>query len=192
MELTDAELVERTQGGETDAFGELVRRHSRYLFAAAYRVTGNEAMAEDVVQDTFLRAYERLDRFDFRAQFTTWTYRIAVNRAIDLMRRKSHSATEGIDPEVGEDALGASQAPDPHRMAHSSELSRRTAAALETLSPMERTSFVLRHVEGRSIAEIGEVLGTRTGATKHAVFRAVRKLREALRPYVEADHEAAV
>lgn len=192
MEPNDAELVRRSQGGDTEAFGELVQRHGRYLFSVAYRVTGDEAVAEDVVQDTFLKAWQRIGRFDFRAEFTTWIYRIAVNRGIDLMRRKQRHAEEQPEPETGEDALGATDAPDPHRLAVSGELGRQALELLRSLTPMERASFVLRHMEGRSIAEIGAVLGTRTSATKHAVFRAVRKLRSGLEPFLGEDHEAAV
>lgn len=192
MEPNDAELVERAQRGDTEAFGELVRRHGRYLFSVAYRVTGDEAVAEDVVQDAFLKAWQRIGRFDFRAEFTTWIYRIAVNRGIDLMRRRQRHAEDPPPAEAGEEGLGASDAPDPHRVAFSGELGRRALELLRELTPMERASFVLRHMEGRSIAEIGAVMGTRTSATKHAVFRAVRKLRRGLEPLLGEDHEAAV
>jgi RNA polymerase sigma-70 factor (ECF subfamily) len=192
MEPDDAKLVERAQRGDSEAFGELVRRHSRYLFSVAYRVTGDESLAEDVVQDTFLKAWERIGRFDFRARFSTWIYRIAVNRGIDLMRRKQRHSEDPVPTEAGEEALGASEAPDPHRLAVSGELGRQALELLRSLTPMERASFVLRHMEGHSIAEIGQVLGTRTSATKHAVFRAVRKLRSGLEPFMGEDHEAAV
>jgi RNA polymerase sigma-70 factor (ECF subfamily) len=192
MEPDDAALVERAQRGDADAFGELVRRHGRYLFSVAYRVTGEEALAEDVVQDTFLKAWQRIGRFDFRAEFTTWIYRIAVNRGIDLMRRKQRHAEDPPPVELGDEGLGSTDAPGPHRLAVSGELGRQALELLRSLTPMERASFVLRHMEGRSIAEIGAVLGTRTSATKHAVFRAVRKLRAGLEPFLGEDHEAAV
>ncbi|MGH9464146.1 MAG: RNA polymerase sigma factor [Thermoanaerobaculia bacterium] len=191
MEPSDAQLVEKAQAGDGEAFGELVRRHSRYLFGVAYRVTGDEGLAEDVVQDAFLKAWERLDRFDFRAQFTTWIYRIAVNRAIDVLRRRG-KMSEPFDATEAEARHGLVDELHPQRAAESAELTRLREAALAAMSPMERTSFVLRHMEGRSIAEIGEVLGVRSGATKHAVFRAVKKLRAALEPYLGGGREAAV
>ncbi len=191
MEPTDSELVERAQAGDGEAFGELVRRHSRYLFGVAYRVTGDEGLAEDVVQDSFLKAWQQLHRFDFRAQFTTWTYRIAVNRAIDVLRRRG-KMSEPFDPTGVEVRHGLVEERHPQREAESAELGRLREAALAAMTPMERTSFVLRHMEGRSIAEIGAVLGVRAGATKHAVFRAVKKLRAALEPYLGEDREAAV
>ncbi len=190
MEGNDLELVERARAGDTDAFRELVDRHSRTLFKTAYRLTGNEADADDLVQEAFLRAYRKLDRFDGRSQFGTWLYRITVNCGMDLMRKKSRrNARAAIDEGVVLDSM-ATEDPRPDRLALSGEIGRAVESVLRTLSPMERAAFVLRHFEGRSIAEIGGLLGARSGATKHAIFRAVKKLRAALGPLVEESHEA--
>jgi RNA polymerase sigma-70 factor (ECF subfamily) len=190
MEGNDLDLVERARAGDTDAFRELVDRHSRTLFKTAYRLTGNEADADDLVQEAFLRAYRKLDRFDGRSQFSTWLYRITVNCGMDLMRKKSRrSARAALDEGVVLDSV-ATEDPRPDRLALSGEIGRAVESVLRTLSPMERAAFVLRHFEGRSIAEIGGLLGARSGATKHAIFRAVKKLRAALGPLVEESHEA--
>ncbi|MGB5815784.1 MAG: sigma-70 family RNA polymerase sigma factor [Thermoanaerobaculia bacterium] len=190
MEGNDLDLVERARAGDSDAFRELVDRHSRTMFKTAYRLTGNEADADDLVQEAFLRAYRKLDRFDGRSQFSTWLYRITVNCGMDLMRKKSRrSARAAMDEEVVLDTV-ATNDPRPDRLALSGEIGRAVESVLRTLSPMERAAFVLRHFEGRSIAEIGGLLGARSGATKHAVFRAVKKLRAALGPLVEESHEA--
>src|SRR6058998_1465877 len=93
MDATEAAAVlARARQGDSDAFGALVERHSRSIFRLAYRMTGNEHDAEDVVQDTFLRAHRRLARFQERANFGTWLYRIAVNCSLDLMRRRRRAA----------------------------------------------------------------------------------------------------
>ena len=190
MEGNDLDLVERARAGDTDAFRELVDRHSRTMFKTAYRLTGNEADADDLVQEAFLRAYRKLDRFDGRSQFSTWLYRITVNCGMDLMRKKSRrSARAAMDEGVVLDSV-ATEDPRPDRLALSGEIGRAVESVLRTLSLMERTAFVLRHFEGRSIAEIGGLLGARSGATKHAIFRAVKKLRAALEPLVEESHEA--
>jgi len=190
MEGNDLELVERARVGDTDAFKELVDRHSQTLFKTAYRLTGNEADADDLVQEAFLRAYRKLDRFDGRSQFSTWLYRITVNCGMDLMRKKSRrNARAAIDEGVVLDSM-ATEDPRPDRLALSGEIGRAVESVLRTLSPMERAAFVLRHFEGRSIAEIGGLLDARSGATKHAIFRAVKKLRAALGPLVEESHEA--
>lgn len=190
MEGNDLDLVERARAGDTDAFRELVDRHSRTMFKTAYRLTGNEADADDLVQEAFLRAYRKLDRFDGRSQFSTWLYRITVNCGMDLMRKKSRrNARAAMDEGVVLDSV-ATDDPRPDRLALSGEIGRAVESVLRTLSPMERAAFVLRHFEGRSIAEIGGLLGARSGATKHAIFRAVKKLRAALGPLVEESHEA--
>src|SRR5580692_1423405 len=90
MELTDAVFVTKARAGDTEAYRVLVERHSRSLFRLAFRMTGNEQDAEDVVQESFLRAYRQLGRFEARANFGTWLYRIVANCAVDLMRTKWH------------------------------------------------------------------------------------------------------
>ncbi len=186
-EGSDAALLARALAGDRDAFRVLVERHSRRVFRLAYRMTGNEQDAEEVVQEAFLRAYRRLDRFESRANFGTWLYRIAVNCSLDLLRRRR--PTEELrapdDPEGGEAVLDvATKDPAPDRLALSGEIGRHVEMALGKLSPMERAAFVMRHHEGMSIEEIGRALGTSATATKNSVFRAVQKLRQELKPLV--------
>ena len=182
MELADRAIVARARLGDRDAFRVLVDRHSRTLFRLAFRMTGNEPDAEDVVQESFLRAYRQLGKFDERASFGTWLYRIAVNCALDLVRsrkRRGEQSAEGED-----DALrtAASAEPAPDRLALSGEVRDRLSQALNELSAAERAAFVLRHFEGLAIDEVSRVLGCQPGAAKHSIFRAVQKLRRALEP----------
>lgn len=169
-----------------EALQVLVARHSRPLFRLAYRMTGNAQDAEDLVQETFLRAHRALPRFEARAQPSTWLYRICANAALDLLRkRRTHGVAPSLDdPEGGmpEEALTAAGA-GPERLLLSREAAGQLEAAMATLSPTERAAFALRHLEERSIAEIGEILGLRTAATKNTIFRGVRKLRRALEPW---------
>jgi RNA polymerase sigma-70 factor (ECF subfamily) len=184
-EESDAGLVERARGGVSDAFRVLVERHSRSVFRLAYRMTLNEFDADDVVQETFLRAYRSLARFDGRAEFSTWIYRIAVNCSLDLQRAKGKRAEVGGNHDDEGDGLMATLAtndPAPDRVALSGQLRRIVDETLAGLSPMERTAFLMRHVEGLPVPQISAVLGRNDGATKHSIFRAVKKLREALRP----------
>jgi RNA polymerase sigma-70 factor, ECF subfamily len=183
MDATEAAtVVTRARQGDSEAFRSLVERHSRSAFRLAFRMTGNEQDAEDVVQESFLRAYRQLGRFESRAHFGTWLHRIVANCSVDLMRarrsRPDHAYPENLDAVV-ERTPGA---PGPERLARSAEIQRSVVAALSHLSPLERAAFTLRHYEGRSIAEIGHTLGLGTSAAKHSVFRAVRKLRVALGP----------
>ncbi len=182
----EAAIVARARAGDQEAFRQLVTSHSHELFRLAYRLTGNRENADDVVQEAFLRAYRSLHRFDARSRFGTWLHRIAVNCAMDHLRRVQREANRR-DPAVDEAMLErqASHEPGPQRLAESEQIERQVERALEALSPIERSAFVLRHFEQLSIAEIGRRLGSRTSATKHAVFRAVRKLRRELSPWME-------
>ena len=185
MDATEAAAVlARARQGDSDAFRALVEKHSRSVFRLAFRMTGNEQDAEDVVQESLLRAYRQLGRFESRANFGTWLYRIVANCSVDLMRSKQarHDQVRGDSLDAGAMELPAVNVPGPERIAESAEIERRVQDALQELSPLERAAFTLRHYEGRSIDEISSTLGMGTSAAKHSVFRAVRKLRIALAP----------
>jgi RNA polymerase sigma-70 factor (ECF subfamily) len=141
-------------------------------------MTGNEQDAEDIVQETFLRASRAIDRFDPQARVSTWLCAIASNCAIDLLRRrKRRPSAEPEDPARGEPA-GAD--PGPERHAAGRELRARIEVELGRLAAKERVAFTLRHFEGLSICEIAQVMGSPEGSVKNNIFRAVRKLRAAL------------
>jgi RNA polymerase sigma-70 factor (ECF subfamily) len=179
MELTDAALVATARAGDRDAFRALVERHSHSLFRLAYRMTGHEQDAEDVVQETFLRAYNNLGKFDGRASFGSWLYRIAANSSLDLLRSRKRAAESDIEDPL---FVPRSTNPSPERLAMSGELRDRLAEAMQELSPAERTAFVLRHFEGLRIEDVSRALDCQASAAKHSVFRAVQKLRRALEP----------
>ena len=172
-------------GGDTaeaereEAFRELVVEHSRMVFRVAYRITGNEQDAEDVVQEAFLRAYRSFAKFDSRASFSTWIFRIASNCAVDVLRarRRRPSLASGPEDAVREES---SDDPSPETRALGGQIQTRVAGALAELTPRERAAFVLRHFEGLPTEEIGRALGIRANAAKQTVFRAVRKLRVSL------------
>src|SRR6266851_3144796 len=184
MDATEsAAVLARARQGDGEAFRALVEQHSRSVFRLAFRMTGNQQDAEDVVQESFMRAYRQLNRFESRANFGTWLYRITANCAVDLMRSRHarHDQTHRETLEEGA-ASTASDRPGPERLAESAEIQRRVAEAVGGLSPLERAAFTLRHYEGRTIDEISRTLGLGTSAAKHSVFRAVKKLRVALQP----------
>jgi RNA polymerase sigma-70 factor, ECF subfamily len=189
MEMTDIAAVSRARSGDADAFRGLVEQHSRSIFRVAYRMTGNEHDADDVVQETFLRAYRQIDKFEERANFGTWLHRIAVNCSLDLLRSRGRHERYRIknDDEDGDMTREfESTDPQPDRLLLSAELKDHVLAALERLSGNERTAFVLRHFEGMPVEEIGRTLGIQVNAAKHTIFRAVRKLRESLEPLVRS------
>src|SRR5262245_26670678 len=138
MELTDAAAVAKARAGDPHAFSVLVDRHSRSLFRLAFRMTGNEQDAEDVVQESFLRAYRQLSKFDERASFGTWLYRIAANCSLDLVRTRQRRAAAAGHPvsasgDEGENPVLnlPSGDPSPERTALSSEVRTRVAEAME-------------------------------------------------------------
>jgi len=187
MDESDAAAVAQVCAGDSGAFRVLVDRHSRPVFRLAYRLTGNQQDAEDVVQETFLRAYRQLNRFESRASFGTWIHRIGVNCAMDLLRQRQRHQASAVrsDSETGEAAAVPDEgAVAPDRLAASTEIRLRLTRALDALTPAERAAFMLRHFEGQSLEEIGQALGLRTSATKHSIFRAVQKMRRALEPLV--------
>ena len=189
MDDSDAVAVAQAREGDPEAFGMLVERHSLRLFQLVYRMTGNEQDAEDVVQETFLRAYKQLTRFESRAGFGTWLHRIAANCSLDLLRKRKRrdEKVETVELESEDPLLTlSSQAPAPDDQAFHLEVRQQVEAVMEQLTAMERAAFVLRHFEGKSIEEIGSALGTGPNATKQSIFRAVQKLRRALEPVLSS------
>ena len=181
----DTETVAQARAGDTDAFRRLVERHSRDVFRLAYRMTRNEHDAEDVVQEAFLRAYRNVDRFEQRSNFGSWIYRIAANCAYDSLRARDRRQENAFsapsdDPSDGPAPELPSQAPTPDRLVFGGEVRRRVHLAMRRMSALEKSAFTLRHFEGLSIEEIGRALDLDASAAKQSVFRAVRKVREAL------------
>ena len=195
---SDAIAVERTLSGDRDAYRVLVERHSANLFRLAYRMTGNRHDAEEVVQEAFLRGYQKLGQFASRSNFGTWVYRIAANYAIDRVRQQRREEARKEKP-ARDDSSGQEldpvdfvrdEKPLPERLTLNAELRNKMKEALQALTPAERTAFVMRHWEGCAIEEIAGVLKSNSGATKNTVFRAVQKLRRALDPFVMQGTEA--
>ena len=188
MEEIEDSAVDRARSGDREAFRMLVDTHSRSVFRLAFRMTGNEQDAEDVVQETFLRAYRQLKNFQAKASFSTWLFRIAANYSLDLIRRRKRrqELSPMGRPNGDTDLLQSvpSDRPTPDRLVLSGQFKERLDSAMDELSAQERTAFVLRHFEGLSIEDIGASLGTNGNATKHSIFRAVQKLRHSLAPFV--------
>ena len=185
MEITDAAVVAQVLAGDREAFRLLVDRHTRSIYSVAYRMTGNQQDAEEIVQETFLRAYKSLGRFELRSSFSTWLYRIAVNRSLDFLKAKkmtdSYQISENPGTEEDDHAIQlAVTGPGPDRLLLSVEVKKKIAHAMGLLTAAERVAFTMRHMEGKSIEEISKTLKIRSSAAKNSVFRAVQKLRQQL------------
>src|SRR5947207_9311203 len=180
MEGTDAAAVAQVLAGDRDAFRVLVEAHARSIFNLAYRMTGNQEDADEVVQETFLRAYKSLDRFEGKSKFSTWVYRIAVNRCLDMMEKKKitgdYTISDDPDPEAQTIQVASTDA-GPERQLLSREANEKIALAMKMLTPTERIAFTLRHMEGQSIEAISKTLKVKENAAKNTIFRAVKKLR---------------
>jgi RNA polymerase sigma-70 factor, ECF subfamily len=183
MDKNDQAAIGAVLAGDKNAYGALVVGHSARLFRVAFRITGNEADAEDVVQEAFLRGYRKLESFESRSDFGTWIYRIAVRCALNRIggahTDENSRIAEQSDPEQNQVQV-ADSAADPERLLLSGEISAMQETAMHSLTPTERTAFVLRHMEERTSEEIATTLGIAPNAAKQAVFRAVQKLRRRL------------
>ena len=191
MHSDDAAAVAKAQGGDEEAFRMLVERHSRSIYRLAYRMTGRPEDAEDVVQETFVRAYKQLARFEARSNFATWLYRIGFNCSIDYMRARPHRESSETH-EVLDRRPPDNSGPTMDDLVFAGEISERVQHALARLSPQERAAFLMRHYHGCTIDEICQALDLKSNAAKHSIFRAVKKMRSALRPLLETRYVSSV
>lgn len=182
----DSRLVEETLGGNPLAFQLLVERYQDRVFALARRYTRSAVEIEDIAQDTFLKCYRRLDSFQRQSSFSTWLYRIAVNTALDFLKRLGRSPVRSVeDPEVstepirGHGSVGATIAAPEVGMARD-EIARITQEVMEELPEIFRTVLVLRELEGLSYQEMAEVLGISIGTVESRLFRARARFKDAM------------
>ena len=178
--MDDRERVRLAKDGDEDAFAYLVRRHSGGLHRAVARILADEAEAWDVVQMAFLKAWQRLDRYNPRYSFTTWLYRIGTNLAIDLLRSRgsrdrAHKAgTEHRLRLVGQGETAAAKA-------DGSEADSILSQLVEILTPKQRSAFVLREMQGLDTAEVAQVMGCSATTVRNHVFQARKALRREMR-----------
>jgi RNA polymerase sigma-70 factor (ECF subfamily) len=192
-ESTDAELVGRAREGDRDAFGVLVRRHQRRLYAVAVQMLGHPGEAEDAVQEALLRAYRAIDRFDARSELSTWLYRICVNVCLNALRKRRRRETADLeDPRIPEPAADPEQGRShPGRSVELRRLHQRLSSALESLSPSLRATVVLVLLEGVSHKEAAEVLGCPEGTIAWRIHEARRRLRSELGELLTGETSAA-
>lgn len=186
MDYDEQPLVDLARAGDRNAFRQLVERHSPVVFRIAWRITGDEALAEDAVQEAFVNAWRRLDRFRGDARFGTWMHRITVNAALGLVRKRTRRREENLEDNEMDAVMNTQSAkdPQPDQVMQQHDLGEATRVAMAGLSDMERGAFLLRHFEEMSIREIGQAMDMNEGAVKQALFRAVRKMRVTLETQV--------
>ena len=183
--LSEETLLEKAAAGDADAFAEIVRCHQKKVYRVALAILRDEADADLVAQDTFIKASRHLSRFEGRSGLETWLVRIAINRSRDLLRKRKRRSEKLFagdgDPANAYDP--ADDRPDPERAFESTRLREAIARSLDLLSDQQRTVFQLRHLEGLPLEEIATMLDLSPGTVRAHLFRAIHKVREALRPW---------
>jgi RNA polymerase sigma-70 factor (ECF subfamily) len=181
----EAPLLERARRGDAAAFTELVERYERKIFRLAKHITQNDEDAEDVLQETFLKAYSHLDTFQGNSKFYTWIVRIAVNEALMKLRKRKSDKSVSLDEptDTGEDTMVREIAvweDDPEQKYSREEIREILDKAVESLRPAFRTVFVLRDIEELSTEETAAALDISIPAVKSRLLRARLQLREKL------------
>jgi RNA polymerase sigma-70 factor, ECF subfamily len=189
--LDDLSLVEACRGGQTEAFGALVRRYQDRLYSTVLRLVGSSEDAEDVLQDAFVRAFERLDQFHGDSSFYTWIYRIAVNLALSGYRRRrvrsSLKRSRMWSAPVSSEPADLSPEADPTISLERAERERIVEDALDRLGPEHRAVVILKDFDGRRYEEISAILDIPVGTVRSRLHRARCELRNLLRSLVDEE-----
>jgi RNA polymerase sigma-70 factor (ECF subfamily) len=193
--LDDISLVKACRAGQTEAFGALVVRYQDRLYPTIHRLIGSAEDARDVMQDAFVRAYEKLDQFQGDSSFYTWVYRIAVNLALSGQRRRRVRSILRYHSdrlvEYGEEPADLSADADPSLPIERAERERIVAAALDQLCPEHRAVVVLKDFDGHRYEEISAILNVPLGTVRSRLHRARCELRERLRSLVDEEQPAS-
>ena len=177
-EISNAELVRKSQFGDKAAFEQLVIRHQELVFSLAYKLTGNKEMANDVAQEAFIRAWKAIEKFRGDSTFSTWIYRITVNTAWTLRKKAKKHNTLNIDDTY--EPIVIDEKKDPELVAINSDLSSVLVNALDKIPIEQRIIVELKNIEGRSHKEIADYLDISVTAAKVRLHRAHQKLRQIL------------
>jgi RNA polymerase sigma-70 factor (ECF subfamily) len=170
-DFTDAQLVARSLARDQEAFGQLIDRHASTIVNLAYRMVGNQAEAEDLAQEAFLAAFKALPTFRADAKFSTWLYRIASNKCKDWLRVKRPGQGQydvGADEQLD---LHVADGRTPEDLLSQQQVAKELNQAIQRLPPLYREAFVLKHIEGLSYEEMGEILGVSGDTLKMRVYK---------------------
>jgi RNA polymerase sigma-70 factor (ECF subfamily) len=190
LDIADEELLARLQQGETDLFGPLVRRYERELYGYLRRYLGDDALAEDVFQNTFLQVYQKLDQYEPGRPVRPWLYTIATHQAIDALRRAARRPSLSLDHAKDTDRDGAESSlaelmedkgKDPFAHLEAQERRDRVRASLDALPDHLRATVLLAYYQGLKYREIADVLGIPVGTVKSRLHMALARLHEAWR-----------
>jgi len=191
----DVALVERTRAGDASAYEQLVRQYDRQIFRVAQHITQNREDAEDIAQDVFFKAYQKLEQFQGNSKFSTWLVRIAVNESLMRLRKRKTSKTVSMDEDVHTEDGSiprdfAEWRPNPEQQYNQAELAEILRKTIQGLPPGFRTVFTLRDIEHMSTEETASALGLSVPAVKSRLLRARLQLRERLSRYFKQPQSA--
>ena len=188
---SDRHLVHSAKAGKNEAFGKLAKKYQNKVFYLAYDLVGDYEDAKDIAQESFIRAFEKLTQFEERAQFSTWLYRITVNLAMDLHRRRKRRPHESLEDNIRE--IERQKKVEQDEEGRRSEMQLQTSAqrrqlekALDKLSEHQRVATVLKYFHQKSSKEIAEVLGCSENTARIHLFRALRNMKKHLQGWHES------
>ncbi len=186
----DSTLVEASRNGEMAAYDELVRRYQERIYATIYHMTSNHEDANDLAQETFVKAYQALKSFKGDSSFYTWIYRIAVNKTINFLKQRknrAHLSLNDLDfnAERDPDLVALISDKTPRRDIHLAELQEKLNAAMQKLSEPHRLVVTLHDVQGLSHEEIGKIMDCNTGTVRSRLFYARQQLQAYLSDYLK-------
>ena len=189
MQLTDTDLIIQAQKGDQNAFEELVYRYDRNVLSIALKYAVDADDAKDLYQEVFIRVYRGLKNFRFQSEFSTWLFRITTNVCLTYKSRGKHHLKVSIDNdfESEENEFSAKEeivyeGSSPEEIYSGADLEELVNSAVESLSPKQRMTFILKHYEGYKIREIAEIMNCKEGTIKKYLFDAIRNLRKKLSP----------
>jgi RNA polymerase sigma-70 factor (ECF subfamily) len=190
VEELESELVQRSRNGDLSAYDELVKRYQQRIYATIYHMTSNHDDANDLAQDSFIKAFSALKSFKGGSSFYTWLYRIAVNKTINFLKQrknKHHMSLNDLDfnAENDPDLVALVSHKTPQRDASLSELQKKLNEALLKLSEPHRMVVVLHDVQGQSHDEIAEIMGCNIGTVRSRLFYARQQLQGYLTEYIK-------
>jgi RNA polymerase sigma-70 factor (ECF subfamily) len=187
MEYEDSYLIEKCLQGDRSAFAAIVERYKRQIYSITYSMTHNHADADDLSQDTFIKAYENLHRFKLGTNFHSWLHRIAVNICIDHLRHKKRSREDSLD---GQAEMLSDHSLDPQESLESRELMENILAAVDSLPTAQRTVVILREMQGLGLKEIAQIMGCSENTIRWRLHYARKKLRKKLQSYLKGMEDA--
>jgi RNA polymerase sigma-70 factor, ECF subfamily len=182
--VDETTLIAAVKSGSSDAFRLLLEPYERRIYSAILRIVGDPVEAEDVAQDAFFKAYRNLESFQFDSGFYTWLYRIAVNAAVDTLKKKKRRGTTSLDEDEWLRASLQAEGPAPDDEPSGGELAVALRRAVDALPEKYRTILVLREYEGLTYEDLARVLKISKGTVESRLFRARMRLRDKMAKYL--------